>query len=183
MTSERIAEYLARPYSKVLMRDEAGGYVAQLLEFPGCIAEGESPDEAIQGLDEAMEDWIEEVLNAGKPVPEPIEALGYSGRLVLRLPKWVHKQAARRAQADAVSLNQWIVEAVGERLGAENYAERLCQRIIPTLTGRVVAFHGGSYGMVMWTPMTSSGFMSLPEYKPEFISSQKTQVLQSTRGL
>lgn len=133
-----LREYLKQPYSKLLMPDESGGYVAQVMEFPGCIAEGETADEAIHNLDEAMLDWLEEVIESGQRVPEPLAAQGYSGHFALRIPKWVHREAARRAQADSVSLNQRIVEAIGERLGAEGYVDRLIQKL--TGTGALVEF-------------------------------------------
>src|SRR3990172_12262330 len=110
MTAKSVTEYMALPYSRVLVPDEGGGYFAQVLELPGCFADGDTVDEAMRRLDESMEAWIEVALESGKPVPEPLALQGYSGRLVLRLPKSVHKQAVQRAQADGVSLNQWIVE-------------------------------------------------------------------------
>jgi predicted RNase H-like HicB family nuclease len=159
MTDSGLAEhYLSLPYSKVLVRDESGGYTAHISELPGCIAEGETPDEAVRALDDAMEDWIEAVLESGTAVPPPLRVEGFSGRLVLRLPKTSHRMAAERAQADGVSLNQWIVEAVGERLGAEALADRLCIRVAstllspypaesqPALTGRVAESPAETYG-------------------------------------
>ena len=125
MTNKNTMEYLARPYSKILVSDPNGGYTAHVLEFPGCLAEGDTADEAIRALDEAMEDWIEEVIESGRTVPEPLESQGFSGRLVLRLPKSIHRQASLSAQIDGVSLNQWIVEAIGERLGVEKVLDRL----------------------------------------------------------
>lgn len=130
----RVEEYLKRPYSKVLMSDESGGYSAHVAELPGVMAEGDTPGEAIRALDEAMEDWIENLLESGRTIPEPLRAQGFSGKLVLRLPKGTHRQAAERAQAEKVSLNQWIVEAVGERLGAEELAEKLFARLQTTLS-------------------------------------------------
>lgn len=144
MSSQAISKYLARPYSKVLVRDETGGYVAEVLEFPGCITEGDTPDEAIRNLDEAMEDWLKAVLESRMSVPEPLASQGYSGRLVVRMPKWVHKEAARYALADGVSLNQWIVEAVAERLGAQRYTERLLERMLSASSSLLVAAHGYS---------------------------------------
>ena len=129
MVADVLREYLAKPYSRVLVPDETGGYVAQVLELPGCIAEGETAAEAIHNLDDAMEAWIEAVIEDGGAVPEPLDLQGYSGRLVVRMPKWVHKETTRRAQMEGVSLNQWIVDAVGERLGADRCVERLREAI------------------------------------------------------
>jgi len=35
-------EILRKPYARVLVPDENGGFFAEILEFPGCFAEGET---------------------------------------------------------------------------------------------------------------------------------------------
>ena len=42
-------EYLKKPYSRVVVPDEQSGtYTAQILEFPGCITQGKTPQEAYE---------------------------------------------------------------------------------------------------------------------------------------
>jgi antitoxin HicB len=118
-------EYLNRPYTRVLIPDEGGGYLAEVLELSGCLADGRTPDEAIHRLEESMEAWIETALELGKPIPEPLASQGYSGRLLLRMPRWMHREVGRRALVDGASINQWIVAAIGQRLGAETHFERV----------------------------------------------------------
>jgi hypothetical protein len=44
----KIKAILARPYVRRLLPDEQlGGYTAYIHEFPGCVAEGDTADEAI----------------------------------------------------------------------------------------------------------------------------------------
>jgi antitoxin HicB len=69
--SERVSGILARPYSRVLVPDETGGYSARMLEFPGCFAEGETADEALQNLESAAESWLLACLDQDFPIPEP----------------------------------------------------------------------------------------------------------------
>lgn len=109
--------YLKRPYARRLVPDEAGGYVATIQEFPGCIAEGETADEAMINLDIAARAWLEATLAKGKTVPEPVEIHGYSGRFVLRMPSGLHKRAAEQAASEHTSLNQLLVAAVATYLG------------------------------------------------------------------
>lgn len=126
---KRIKEIMDRPYARVLVPDETGGYVAEVLEFPGCISEGDTPDEAIENLEDAMRGWLQVALENGQRIPEPLEAgpsaEGYNGRILLRVPRSVHARCVRLAEADGVSLNQWLLEAIGERLGAEDFSRRL----------------------------------------------------------
>ncbi len=46
----------------------------------------------------------------------------------MRLPKSIHKQAARFAAMEKVSLNQFFSSAIAARVGAEEFCEHLLQR-------------------------------------------------------
>jgi predicted RNase H-like HicB family nuclease len=102
------------------MPDQDGGYYAEILEFPGCRAEGDTPSETYENLDRAAESWIEACFEADQEIPEPFNNLGFSGRIALRLPRSIHRQAARMAERDGVSLNQFLVSAVASRIGIED---------------------------------------------------------------
>ncbi len=72
---------LEAPYSRVLIPDaETGTYTAKIAEFPGCVAQGNTPEEAYRNLETAAESWIEELLGMGQSVPEPAADNRYSGR-------------------------------------------------------------------------------------------------------
>ena len=68
---ERVKKILARPYSRVLIPEEDGGYSAHMLEFKGCFAEGDTAEEAIQNLESAAESWLLACLDLGQLIPEP----------------------------------------------------------------------------------------------------------------
>jgi antitoxin HicB len=111
------ADYLKRPYMQTLVREEDGSYRAEIAEFPGCIAVGDTAAEAIASLQDVAESWLESMLARNRPVPEPLETIDFSGKLVLRLPKSLHKKAALAAERDGVSLNQFIMNSVAEHVG------------------------------------------------------------------
>jgi predicted RNase H-like HicB family nuclease len=117
--------YLNRPYCRVLIPDpETDTYAAMILEFPGCVTQGSTPDEAYERLEEAARAWIEAVVDLGQTIPEPHEENSYSGKFALRMPRGVHKAAAELAEREGTSLNQYIVGAVAEKVGANRlYAE------------------------------------------------------------
>ena len=124
----RIEELLKLPYARVLTPDETGGYVAEVLELPGCVSEGDTAEEAVENLEDAMRGYLEVAIEDGRHIPEPLESGEYNGRILARVPKWVHRQCVRLAEADGVSLNQWILEAIGERIGAAGFASKLVER-------------------------------------------------------
>ncbi|MDQ3583564.1 MAG: type II toxin-antitoxin system HicB family antitoxin [Pseudomonadota bacterium] len=112
-------EYLRRPYKRVLIPDqETGTYTGEISEFPGCVTEGRTPTEALRRLEAAAHSWIEAVLEMGQAVPEPMAEQEYSGKLMLRLSRSLHRRAAEMSHAEGVSLNQFIVTTLAERMGA-----------------------------------------------------------------
>jgi antitoxin HicB len=127
-------EYLKEPYTRVLVPDETGGYNAEVLEFPGCFAEGDTIDEAYRELEDAAESWIEVRLDRGQEVPPPFSTLDYSGNISLRLPRTIHKRAAILAERDRVSLNSFLMSAIAYRVGAEDFTSSLVRRFECSLT-------------------------------------------------
>lgn len=120
------SDVLKRPYARMVVPDNEGMFGAEILEFPGCVASGASAVEALEMLEEVAIDWIETAIEQGQDIPEPLDSTDYSGRLVLRMSKGLHRRAALCAQRDGVSLNTFIItslaETVGERSRRPAYA-------------------------------------------------------------
>jgi len=115
-------EFLKKPYSRVVIPDEESGtYTAQILEFPGCITEGDTPQEAYERLEEVALSWIEAAIDMGQDIPSPLSTYEYGGKIALRLPKGLHKQVALAAERDGTSVNQFIVMAISEKVGASRF--------------------------------------------------------------
>ena len=71
-----ISEIVARPYRKVISGDDIDGYLAEAPELPGCFTAGETPEDALAMLHDAMQCWVEFALRRGSAIPEPQAALG-----------------------------------------------------------------------------------------------------------
>ena len=119
--SRTLEEYMQLPYRVILTqdRDEEGneGWVAEVAELPGCLSQGATPEEAAAKIRDAMLGWISVGLEDGHPIPEPGDD-GFSGRFVLRLPSSLHRDLARAAADERVSLNQF---AAGVLAGAVSW--------------------------------------------------------------
>jgi predicted RNase H-like HicB family nuclease len=122
-------DYLKEPYARILIPEEDGGFSAEVLEFPGCYAQGETAGEAFTNLEKAAIAWIEVCLDQGQEIPPPSSNQGYSGRLALRMPRALHRAATHKAHRDGVSLNQCLVTAVAAWVGADNLVERMAHKI------------------------------------------------------
>jgi predicted RNase H-like HicB family nuclease len=123
-------EYLKEPYSRVLIPDEESGtYTAVILEFPGCIAQGDTPQDAYDHLEDAAKEWIEAALTLKQEIPPPSQSISYGGRVLLRLPKSLHRQLALIAEQEGVSLNYFIVSALAEKVGAFSLFNKLAKKL------------------------------------------------------
>jgi predicted RNase H-like HicB family nuclease len=126
---EQVAKYLSEPYSRVLVPDPSGGYFVEILEFPGCFSQGDTAEEAISNLEEAMAGWIAAALDAGQAIPAPAASRGYSGHVALRMPKSLHREAVRRAELEGVSLNQYLVTAIEAHVAGQGVADEIAARV------------------------------------------------------
>ncbi|MBD2578774.1 type II toxin-antitoxin system HicB family antitoxin [Oscillatoria sp. FACHB-1406] len=64
--------YLSLKYPMSLYPEEDGGYTVTIPDLPGCLAQGDSLEEAIENINEARELWIETVYRSDKKtIPLP----------------------------------------------------------------------------------------------------------------
>ncbi|MFI5284596.1 MAG: toxin-antitoxin system HicB family antitoxin, partial [Candidatus Dormibacterales bacterium] len=89
-----------------------------------CVAGGQSVPEALERIDDAIAAWIEAAMADGVPVPPPSPAdEDYSGRFVLRIAKGLHRQLARQAKREGVSLNAYCSSALTQAATMGQVAE------------------------------------------------------------
>ena len=106
--AKTIDDYLKLPYTIELIPDPQGGYAVAVKELPGCISQGDTAEEAITMIRDAMAGWIEIALEDSLPIPEPRPEESYSGKFVVRVPKSLHRRLVEEAEREGVSLNQLV---------------------------------------------------------------------------
>jgi predicted RNase H-like HicB family nuclease len=110
-----LSYYRSLEYSFRVAPDPEGGFVASIPDLPGCYSFGETKEEAITKLDESKNLWLESYYEAHGDAPEPSREQEFSGRFLLRLPKYLHQRLHEDARAEGVSLNQYILSLLSER--------------------------------------------------------------------
>jgi len=56
-------------YTVVLEQEQDGGFVASVPTLPGCVSQGDSRDEALANIREAIELYLDDCRDAGDPIP------------------------------------------------------------------------------------------------------------------
>ncbi len=115
--AKTIEYYLGLPYSVELVPEDDGSYFVRIPDLPGCMSAGETPEEAIAMIREAMVGWLEVALKHELAIPEPRPQDGYSGKFVLRVPTSLHRDLAEAAEREGVSLNQYCNVALARTVG------------------------------------------------------------------
>ena len=102
-----------------LSLEDGGGWLAEFPDLPGCIADGDTPEEAAREAIDALRSWLETARANGDVIPPPSshDLSSYSGKWVLRTPKSLHRGLAERAKAEGVSLNALAVAMLAQGLG------------------------------------------------------------------
>jgi predicted RNase H-like HicB family nuclease len=59
-------------YRVLIEQDEDGLYVAEVPSLPGCISQGETREQALENIKEAIAGYLESLEAHGEPVPPPI---------------------------------------------------------------------------------------------------------------
>lgn len=111
--------YLALPYTIELVPDPDGGWFVAVKELPGCMSQGDTKEEALDMIQDAMTGWLQVALEDGIEIPEPRTLDEYSGRFVVRVPRSLHRELVNRAEQEGASLNQYVnvllAHAIGDR--------------------------------------------------------------------
>jgi antitoxin HicB len=66
-----------------LSDDDGGGFVAYAIDLPGCMSDGETQEEAIENLRDAIVSWAEQANALGREVPKPSKHHPFQPKLAL----------------------------------------------------------------------------------------------------
>lgn len=106
-----------------LSDEDGGGYLITFPDLPGCMSDGETPEEAVANGRDAFSAWMSARTHIGKPIPKPTRH-GESAmpvRLMQRLPRSLHANLVARAKAEGTSLNTLVTMLLSEGLGRREH--------------------------------------------------------------
>ena len=112
--------YMNLPYTIELIPEPEGGWCVAVKELPGCLSEGDTVEEAVEMIHDAMRGWLEISLEEEHDIPEPNLDEEFSGKFVVRLPRSLHRQLVETAEREGVSLNQFVNVALARAVERTN---------------------------------------------------------------
>jgi antitoxin HicB len=117
MSRQTLKSLMSRSYAvtlEPLSKSEGGGYVARIPDLAGITGcYGQTPEEALEDLDKAKTLYFQAAIESGYTVPEPIENI--SGQLKVKLPRSLHRELAKEARREGVSLNTLVVSRLSSQ--------------------------------------------------------------------
>lgn len=100
-----------------LSQNEGGGYIAEFPDLPGCVADGQTIEEAVHEAEDALQAWICSAKEFNDPIPKPTATTHYSGQWRIRVPKSLHAALAALAKKEGVSLNSLAMSLLAQGVG------------------------------------------------------------------
>jgi antitoxin HicB len=114
--ARQVDEIMRRPYRKVISGNADEGFQIEVPDLPGCVTAGETEVEALELIHDAMAAWITVALEDGQPIPGPASGQEYNGRMLVRMPRTLHRRLIERADEEGVSANQLAVALLAKGL-------------------------------------------------------------------
>lgn len=89
-------------------------WVAESKILNGCVAQGETIEEAIEELQVNERAWLEMAEEYDIPIPDNVvkKCEDYSGKFMVRVSPLVHEEASKNAKRQGISLNQYVNNAI-----------------------------------------------------------------------
>jgi antitoxin HicB len=100
-----------------LSNEEGGGYLAKAFDLSGCMADGETIEEAVHNLEDAVTSWIKTAEELKTPIPQPSHNENYSGKWVIRTLKSLHRRLVDLSKQEGVSLNTLAISLLSQGVG------------------------------------------------------------------
>lgn len=99
-------EWNGHPFGLRSLADaEEGGWLVSFPDFPGCMADGETPEQAMAEARDARCTVMAVYRDAGRPLRKPGDGAP-GGNSIVRPPKSAHAKHVAKAQQEGVSMHQ-----------------------------------------------------------------------------
>lgn len=115
--TKNLEYYLNLPYSYSINWSDADKcYLGSIAEIEQNMTCGETPEEVMSNLKEALKAYIQTSLDNNFAIPEPISLDKYKGKITYRTTQTKHYYIVKFANDLGISVNALIDEAIDDKL-------------------------------------------------------------------
>ena len=93
---------------RIMWSAEDGEHVGRCAEFPSLSWLAPTAGEALAGIQNLVQEILDDMRDTGESPPNPLADRPYSGRFVVRIPPETHRDLAIQAAEQGVSLNRLV---------------------------------------------------------------------------
>jgi len=116
--------------------DEDRAFIAEVLALPGCVGDGPTPAKALAAVEEVARLWLEAAKDEGRSIPPPDLRKRYGGKLLVRMPQWLHRELDEEAAREGISTNQHVVALLAARGSTVRLLRVLTEEFLGHAKGR-----------------------------------------------
>jgi len=91
---------------RVTWSPEDNEHVGLCVELPSLSWLAATPEEALTGIRQLVDEVIKDMQSNGEVIPKPLSEKHYSGEFRVRIPSEVHRTLAMQAAEQGISLNR-----------------------------------------------------------------------------
>ena len=62
----------------IYLSDADNAFIAEVPELPGCMADGQTYQKAIENVEVVIQEWLDTARELGRPIPQPKGRLIYA---------------------------------------------------------------------------------------------------------
>ncbi len=97
-----------------LSQEDGGGYLITFPDLPGCMSDGETPEEALKNGRDAAHAWLETARAFGDPIPQP--STHSERESIPRFPESISRKLAAHAQQRKITIDDMVIAFVADAL-------------------------------------------------------------------
>ena len=117
MTKKNLDYYINLPYTFIIdWSDVDGCFLGSIVELERNMTCGQSREEVLSNLKEALVSYVTTSLDNNMEIPEPFKIKDFRGNITYRTSQERHYRLAKQAKLYGKSINTFIDEAIGEKL-------------------------------------------------------------------
>ena len=117
MSNKKLDYYLNLPYTYIIEWSEIDGcFLGSIVELERNMTYGQTREEVLSNLNEALVSYVTTSLKNNMEIPEPLKIKDFKGNITYRTSRERHYQLAKQAKLTGKSINTFIDEIIGEKL-------------------------------------------------------------------